>query len=317
MDRFSAHLDRAWQLISNGDGGRALIAARQALSIDGESPEVHNLLGCIYAMDGDYGEALTCYQKAIDLDEDYLDPLLNSAELLIHSHAGPENAIDLCRKARELVELEEELVEVVMLETDALLSLGRFDDARKVLLEVENMEFEDPAHFMLVGRALFETGDFEKSKALIEKSLSLDSSSADAWYCRGLLYREEGRRMDAVVAFSTVLEKDAEKEPPPWVAALKSIDDLVQRAISLLDDETRSLLAGTQIHVVPAPTAEQVANELDPRQVVAAETVNPKTQSFAHLWVFYLNFDNAGILPLSPEEDLAELIQEELVLSHR
>ena len=57
-------MDRAWQLISKGDGVRALLAARQALAINAESPEVHNLLGCIYAMDGDFEEALSCYEKA-------------------------------------------------------------------------------------------------------------------------------------------------------------------------------------------------------------------------------------------------------------
>lgn len=317
MDRFSAHLDRAWQLVSKGDAGRAMLAARQALGIDDESPEVHNLLGCIYAMEGDFGEALSCYQRAIDLDEDYLDPLLNSAELLIHSHGNPENAIDFCHQARELVELEDELVEVVLLETDALLSLGRIEDARNMLREIENREFEEAVHFMLVGRALFEIGDFEKSKVLIERSLALDPESPDAWYCRGLLHREEGRRVDAASAFAKVLSADSLRTPSSWQKSVPSMEDLVRKAISLLDEETREMLKGAEVHIAPLPSPEQVAKELDPRQAVWAEDVDTEKRAFRHLWIFYFNFDNAGVLALSPESDLSERIRDELLLGAR
>lgn len=317
MDRFSAHLDRAWQLMSRGDSGGALLAARQALGLDEESPEVHNLLGCIYAMDGDFDEAMSCYQKAVDLDDDYLDPLLNAAELLVHSQARPEEALDLCRKARELIELEEEQIEVALLETDALLGLGRAEEARKVLADIENVEFEIPAHFMLVGRSMFEIGEFEKSRELIKKALAADPSSADAWYCQGLLYREEGRRVNAVQAFLTVLKDDASRPAPSWLSEPSAGEKIVNASLSLLSDELRAMLDGTTIHVLPLPSQEQVMDELDPRQAVFAQTVNGETGAFLHLWIFYLNFEHAGILPLSPESDLAELLQEELVLLRR
>ncbi len=316
MDRYSAHLDRAWQLMSQGDGSRALLAARQALNIDAEAPEVHNLLGCIYAMEGDFEEAMSCWQQAVDLDDEYLDPILNMADVLIHSTDQPDEAVDLCRKARAMIEMEEELVEIAMLETDALLSMNRREEARKVLADIENFEFENPIHFMLVGRALFEAGDFNKSKELIEKSLTIDPSSADAWYCRGLLYREEGRRVDAATAFARVQKEDSKRTPPSWIEKI-SIEDLVKNAVSQLELESRAMLEGTSIHVAPLPTPEQVMDEVDPRQAVFAQGIDPERKAFLHLWVYFLNFEPAGVLPMSPESDLAALIQDELLFNRR
>jgi tetratricopeptide (TPR) repeat protein len=302
--------------MSQGDGSRALLAARQALSIDAESPEVHNLLGCIWAMEGDFEEAMSCWQQAIDLDEDYLDPLLNMADVLIHSAERPDEAVDLCRKARELIEEEEELVEIVMLEADAFLSMSRREEARKALTAIENFEFENPIHFMLVGRALFEAGDVNKSKELIDKSLSIDPSSADAWYCRGLICREEGRRVDAAAAFAKVQKEDSGKTPPSWIAST-SVENLVKTAISRLDAETQAMLLYAEIHVAPLPSLDQVMDEVDPRQAVFAQCIDPDRKSFLHLWVYFLNFDYAGVLPMSPESDLAALIQDELLFNRR
>ena len=93
MDRFSAHIDRAWDLIVKGDTIHALIAAQKALEIDEESPEVHNLLGYIYAMDGDLDEAISNYRQAMVLDDEYVDPVLNTAELLIQSDSDPAEAV--------------------------------------------------------------------------------------------------------------------------------------------------------------------------------------------------------------------------------
>ena len=302
--------------MSQGESTKALVAARQALSIDEESPEVHNLLGVIYAMEGDFGEAMACYQRAVDLDEDYLDPLLNAAELLIHFQDNPEEAVDYCRKARELMELEEEKVEIVLLETDALLTLGRIDEARALLREIEELTYEVPAHYTVVGRALFEVGDFDKSTALIEKAVEMTPEATDAHYCMGLLHREAGRRVDAVRSFLRVRAQDAVRPPPPWVADLLRGEQSVAEAVSLLQKDSQSMLSGTAIHVEPLPSEEQVMNEVDPRAAVWAHTVNGETGAFMHLWIFFNNFDYAGIRPLSLEADLAELLQEELVF-HR
>ena len=56
MDQLSAHLDRAWDLIRKGDVRGAQTSAQQALDIDSQSPEAHNLLGFVASLQGDVDE---------------------------------------------------------------------------------------------------------------------------------------------------------------------------------------------------------------------------------------------------------------------
>ncbi len=317
MDRFTAHMDRAWQLISKGDVVKALLAARQALVINAESPEVHNLLGCIYAMDGDFDEALSYYERAIDFDDNYIDPLLNAAELLIHTAGRTDDAIEFCRRARDIAGPAEELIEVKLLEIDALLTMGRAEEARAILDGVPLTKHMSAIHAMLTGRALFETGDFERSRDFIDYSLSKDPLMADAWYCRGLLFREEGRRIDAIAAFLTVLESDEQREEASWLAQFHSFEKLMQAAIALLDDDVRQSVAAAQIVVAPLPSRDQLKQEVDPRQAVFVEGVNIQKRSFERVWLFYKNLEHAGIMPSQSEDTLAQVLSEEIRFSRR
>lgn len=317
MDRFTAHMDRAWQLISDGDGMKALLAARQALNINAESPEVHNLLGCIYAMDGDFEEAISCYEKAMELDDGYVDPLLNAAELLIHAANRTDDAIMLCRKARELVGPGEELFEVTLLEIDALLTTGRAEEARAIMDGLSLSKKMSAIHAMLVGRALFETGDFDRSREFIDFSLAKDPLLADAWYCRGLLFREEGRRIDAVSAFLTVLDSDQQREDPLWLTQFSSFEQLLKQSISFLDVDVRQMIASAVLKVAPLPTKEQILQEIDPRQAVFVEGIDMEKRSFQRVWLFFKNLEHAGIIPVHAEENLAQVLTDEIRFSMR
>lgn len=318
MDRFSAHMDRAWDLMSKGLGLEAMLAARQALGIDALSPEAHNLLGCIYAMDGDFNEALDSYQRAMELDDDYLDPILNSAELLLHSRASTEEAIALCDKARSLVMADDEMIEILLLEVDAFLSLGQADTARSRLMEVDEIRAPLPYHNMLIGRAFLELEDLERAKTHIDHAIEQAPNMADAWHCRGLLERERGRRINAVEAFLRVLEEDRNKSPLPWIEQLAStnLERQVKNAIENTPDDVRNALREAEIIIVPLPSIEQVRSELDPRQPLWADEIDLENHSFKRLWVFFRNIEYAGISQVSFEEGLIELIESEITQAH-
>ena len=96
MDQMSAHLERGWDLAQRGDTHGAASSARRALELNPNSPEVHNLLGFVAALDGDCDEAIEAYQQAICLDDGYVEAMLNAAELFVHPMAQFEDAIDIC-----------------------------------------------------------------------------------------------------------------------------------------------------------------------------------------------------------------------------
>jgi tetratricopeptide (TPR) repeat protein len=313
MDRFSAHMDRAWELVIQGQTLEASVAAQKALEVDGNSPEAHNLLGYIHAMDGDLEDALLHYQQAMDLDEAYIDPLLNSAELLSHPDADPEEAIRLCRCAAALVSAPEELVEAILLEVEALMNLGRAADARARLADIENLDALPDAYAILLGRAFYEAGDPVGSKVYVDKAIAHDPKNADAWYYYGLIARFEGRRIDAVKAFAKVREQDLTDPLPPWAKQIEPLDTLVGRALKSVSEEVRGMLAATEVVVEAYPSEAQILAEIDPRQVVFAEGVNLAHGSFERLFVFSRNMLRAGIMPDNAETDLARMISREVL----
>jgi tetratricopeptide (TPR) repeat protein len=292
MDRLSAHIDRSWDMISRGDNAAALVAARRALQLDRKNPEVHNLIGYIHALDGDFDDALESYRRAIDLDEWYLDPILNAAELLSHPDADPDEAIRLCRRAAELELSSEEHADAALIEIEALFSAGRDGEVVRRLDELEDVEALPPVYRAAIGRAFYDVGEIEKAREHVDAALGADSGLTDAWYCAGLIARDEGRRVDAVRAFLTVRKGDLELPRLPWGASSpEETTTAVAEAIGRLPVEQRLLLEGAEVRVTPCPDEGQVRDEVDPRQIVLAERVDADRGAFERLWVFSLNLE--------------------------
>src|SRR5215510_12945512 len=160
MDQFSAHLDRGWDLVQRGDTRGAEASARRALELDPNSPEAHNLLGFVAALEGDGEEAIEAYRQAIALDETYLEAMLNAAEVYIHPLGDYDQALDMCDQALELAEVDEEII-------DALLVKGDMEEAARVVRRVPDGPYDNPSHTFLVGRAFYEIGEADRAGKLI------------------------------------------------------------------------------------------------------------------------------------------------------
>src|SRR6188768_245836 len=146
MDQFSAHLDRGWDLVQRGDARGAEASARRALEIDPNSPEAHNLLGFVAALQGEGEEAIEAYRQAIALDDTYLEAMLNAAEVYIHPLGEYDHAIEMCDQALDLAEVDEEIIDALLLKFDALLGKSDRDGARLVLARIPDGPYENPSH---------------------------------------------------------------------------------------------------------------------------------------------------------------------------
>src|SRR5689334_7677530 len=133
MDQLSAHLERGWDLAQRGDTQGAASSARRALELNPNSPEVHNLLGFVAALDGDCDEAIEAYQQAICLDDSYVEAMLNAAELLVHPMGQYDDAIDMCDQVLDLSDYQDEVTDALLLKFEALLAKGDKDEARAAL----------------------------------------------------------------------------------------------------------------------------------------------------------------------------------------
>lgn len=273
MDQFSAHLDRGWELVQRGDTRGAEASARRALEIDPNSPEAHNLLGFVAAMEGEGEEAIESYRQAIALDDTYLEAMLNAAEVYIHPLGDYDQAIEMCDQALELAEVDEEIIDALLLKFDALLGKGDLDEAGRAVAKIPDGPYDNPNHTFLIGRAYYEIGQVERAAELIEEAVRKDPRHAEAHYYLGLIRDERGDMRGATQAFLRSRELDIELGMPPWAPGRDGFVGLAQKSIAALNPVLRRYVEAADIYVSDVPGMELVAEGVDPRALVLLDGI--------------------------------------------
>jgi tetratricopeptide (TPR) repeat protein len=273
MDQFSAHLDRGWDLVQRGDTRGAEASARRALELDPNSPEAHNLLGFVAALEGEGEEAIEAYRQAIALDETYLEAMLNAAEVYIHPLGDYDQAIAMCDQALSLAEVDEEVIDALLLKFDAMLGKGELDEAARVMARIPAGPYDNPSHTFLVGRAFYELGQTDRAALLIEEAAAKDPRHAEAHYYLGLIRDEQGDTRAATAAFLRSRELDLETGMPPWAPARDTFAAVTVRCVSMLNQVLRRYVDGAEVYVSDVPGMELVADGVDPRALVVLDGV--------------------------------------------
>jgi tetratricopeptide (TPR) repeat protein len=276
MDQFSAHLDRGWDLVQRGDTRGAEASARRALELDPNSPEAHNLLGFVAALEGEGEEAIEAYRQAIALDDTYLEAMLNAAEVYIHPLGDFDQAIEMCDQALDLAEVDEEIIDALLLKFDALLGKGDNEAAARVVARMPEGPYDNPNHTFLVGRAFYEIGNVERAAALIEDAAKKDLRHAEAHYYLGLIRDEAGDVRGATQAFLRSRDLDLEMGMPPWAPAKEALLEMAVRVIEALNPVLKRYVDGADVYVTDVPGVELVAEGVDPRALVLLDGFAPE-----------------------------------------
>ena len=306
MDQLSAHLDRGWDLIQKGDPTGAELSARRALDLDEESPEAHNLLGYVAALHGDFERALEHYREALDLDDTYLEAILNAAEVLVYPLGGFDEAIALCDQALDLADGDDELVDVLLLKFDALLGKNDMEAARALCARFPEGPFENPTHRFLLGRAYFEVGDLESAAPIIEDAAKAGIENPEVYYYLGMIRDERGDATGATTAFLKVRHLDALGPPVPWTLSRDTFEHMVERAVSSLGDQARARLAECDLFISDLPGVEVIVDAVDPRAAVLIEPAlpgEPTDSPPGRVFIYQANIERiAGALELVEAE---------------
>lgn len=314
MDQFSAHLDRGWDLVQRGDSRGAEMSARRALELDSQSPEAYNLLGYVSALNGEFEEAVEHYRQAIALDDTYLEAMLNAAEVYIHPLGEFDEAIRMCEQALDLAETDDEVVDALLLEFDALLGKGEIDEAKTLCNRFPRGPFENANHTFLVGRALFEIGAIDAATPLIEESVQRSPTNPEAHYYLGLIRDEQGATADATRAFLRSRELDLALPAPAWTLTRETFEAEVKKALAALDERLRTFVRDDEIYVCDVPGIELVVDGVDPRALLLLDAVNlPQqlTAPTARLFAYQRNIERlAGAVEFVEAEIRAALERE-------
>ncbi len=325
MDRLSAHLDRGWDLLGQGDTRGARTSARRALEIDRESPEAHNLLGQAAAREGDADEAIEHYKQAYSLDDGYVDPMLSAAEVLIHPLQRFEDAIALCDEVLEFADLKEERADALLLKFDALQAMGQDAAARALLDDLPEGPYEAPFTGYLVGRAWFEAGEFDRALPLLVAAVGAEPDNADAHYYLAMTRDRLRDWKGATLSFLEARELDLGVPPPPWSPSKDLFHRSVERALGGLEPDVAQAIEGALVLVADVPGMEVVADGVDPRASVLVDGVGPDgseaveegPRSFVRIFVYQRNVErNCGALEQIEDEISTQVTDEVRHLLH-
>lgn len=313
MDRLSAHLDRGWELVTQGDLNGAMASAEQTLELDGDSPDAHNLIGYIHAANGNLDMALEHYRQAIDLDEHYLEAMLNAAELLIHPLGSFDEAIRVLDQALESCQTADDIADASVLKVDALLQQGDRAAAAELLLGLPEGPFENQQLDFLIGRAHFELDQLDAAAVLIERAAARPDASPDVMYYLGLLRDKQGQQGEASLAFLKTRHLDGQLPSPPWAPSHGRFEKVVQAALRELPEELAKRLEGNLIMVTDLPGLEIVAEGVDPRTpLLLDEMVAQGTDEHRRLFLYQRNIERLIRHPLELQQDVLEILHREL-----
>lgn len=267
MDALRAHLDHGWDLLKKNDFRGAEISARKALELDPESPDAETLLGAIAAAQGDDDGALEHYRKAIDLDPEYVAPMLYAAEVLMDDDRDPEEALRLADQALERAEEEDEYLDALLLRGEILLALERDDDADALMEELPPVTFSDASYHLRAGRLFFDLDRLEEAEEQYRRAIELAPDDADAYHGLGLVHEAKEDHRSMVKAWLKVRELDLDGEAPPWGVSQEEFERVAEEALAELPDRIRELLANVPILASDYPSVEIVAEGNDPRMM--------------------------------------------------
>jgi tetratricopeptide (TPR) repeat protein len=311
MDQFTAHLDRGWDLAQRGDAAGAEDSARQAMALEGDSPEAHNLMGYSMALRGQAEEALELYQQAIALDDTFLEAVVNAAEVCLHPLGDPEAALNFLNSALELVETPEEQIEVQLLRFDAHMAMGNDDKAQEVGELLPPPPYQNASHYFLIGRVLFESGSSLLAEPLLLEAARLEHENAEVFYYLGMLRDEQGDVQAATSYFLRTRERDLKQEPPPWSCERDDFERSVTLALERLAPTLRGLVNPQEIYVNDLPGMEVIVEGADPRAMVILDSLEGST-SLLRVFVYQRNVERMAPNFESLEDALVACLEQEV-----
>jgi predicted Zn-dependent protease with MMP-like domain/Flp pilus assembly protein TadD len=257
-------IERGWELLDNGKIDEARKLADRAVIADPKSPEAHTLVGAVANSEGDIEAALEAFERAMELDDQYLDPILLAAETYALD-GDTKEARQLCERALDVAEEEDEYVDALLLKTEIEMGDDDREAALKTLEELPPVELPTAALELRAGDAFLELEDHDRAQAHYERASKLEPQNPDAVYGLGLVAEARGEQAEMVAHFQRVRALDDKQQPLPWAVTEDRMEELVEAALAELPERAQKLLENVPVMVEALPSEEVVADGFDPR----------------------------------------------------
>ena len=298
--------------LDDGDAAAAAKAHQQARAISRDDAGVLLLEAALADHDGDPEAAIAIYQRVAEKHPDDPVPHLHAGGVFLYSMDDAEEALAAADRALERVEEEEELIEGIQLKVRALGALGRTDEAKEALRELDSSAIDDPHTIDAIADAALEAGDPSSAITWWQKLANDDEWGADAWYGIGVAREAQGDGKSQAEAWLEVLRRDTAAPAATWHLSHEAFEAIASAALSELPDEAHARLANVPVLVDDLPTEDMVKDGVDPRLLglfsgtpMPAESAVGGAPSLTTIHLFQKNLEAAA----ADADDLREQIR--------
>lgn len=194
-------ITEAKQHQQKGDDKAAIIQLKNALQQDPDNQEVRYLLGTLYNKTGDPHSAEKELSRAINLGMDPAKVLLDLGQALLNLGQF-QQVLD---KTEALPE-DANLAEILVLRGNALLALGKLEDAKTHFEQALNEKPDFPDALIGLAKYSFSQRDIESAMRLADQAIASHPENTNAWFFKGDLLRAQGKVDSASEAYDQVIK---------------------------------------------------------------------------------------------------------------
>jgi tetratricopeptide (TPR) repeat protein len=163
-----------------------------------------NIVGVAFHNFKYHEEAITCYDKAIEIDPQYADAYLNKGNPL-SALGRKEEAIKCYDKA---IEINSEYAEAYLNKGNTLLDLGRYEEAICCYDKAIEINPQYAEAYLNKGIALSARSRFAEAIVSFEKSIEINPQYADAYLNKGNALSDIDRKEEGIDCYDQAIEID-------------------------------------------------------------------------------------------------------------
>ena len=308
QDRLFTDVDRGFTALENGEIAEAEASLERCSKIDRKNPDVVALAAALADAKGDGEGAFAKYSELAELRPDDPMPRICMARLQLHDLGDPDAALDTLDATFDFIDEEADLIEAIVVRTEALLATDDPEAARGALSELSSSVIDDSALAYDLADLALAAEDPRAALRWVEIARKDEGIAIDALHLLGRIHEARGDHEAMVEAWQQVRKADLAAPAGPVTISEDELERIASEALHELPATAREKLEHVPILIDDVPAEELVAEGFDPRTlgVIEGPTLADSDQvptTATHIRLFKKNLERIA-------NDLDELAEE-------
>jgi len=268
QDRLESDLDRGFTALEEGRIDEAAAAVERCQRIDRGNADVVLLSAAVADARGDAENAIALYGRLVELRPDDPMPRICAARIQLRDLGDPDAALQMLADAFDFIDEETDLIEAVIVRTEALIANLQLEDARDALAELASSVIDDSELALDLAELALAAEDAAAATRWIEIARKDPSLAADALHLLGRVHEATDDRAQMIAAWQQVRALDAKADGQTSVSISEDeLERIASAALAELPAEVRTHLERVPILIDDLPSEALVADGLDPRSL--------------------------------------------------